>query len=153
MADYPWFPMFVDLSDKNVLVVGGGTIGGRRAAALARFCPNVEVVSPQVGEAVRREAEAGRVRVSLRPFERNDLEGRDLVLAATDDPALNAAIAEACRGRHIPVNVSSDHALCDFYFPGVVVDGDISVGVTASGRDHRLAREVTQRIRESLTTK
>ena len=58
MADYPWFPMFVDLSDKNVLVVGGGTIGGRRAAALARFCPNVEVVSPQVGEAVRREAEA-----------------------------------------------------------------------------------------------
>lgn len=71
-------------------------------------------------------------------------------LAATDDAALNADIARACRQRGSPVNVSSDRALCDFYFPGVAVAGDVVAGVTASGRDHRLARQMTRRVQALL---
>ena len=50
----------------------------------------------------------------------------------------------------MPVNVASDQTLCDFYFPGVAVRGDVAIGVTASGRDHRLAAEWTRRVRELL---
>lgn len=150
MKDYPWFPLFIDLSEKVVLVVGAGTVAGRRAAALTRFCGHVTVVAPEIGPAVQAEADAGRVTWVNRPFEPRDLEGRDLVIAATDDRALNAAIAEMCRTRGIPVNVSSDKTLCDFYFPGIVAEGDVVVGVTASGRDHRRAAAVARRVREAL---
>lgn len=153
MQEYPWFPMFIDLSEKRVLVVGAGTIAGRRAAALTRFCGHVEVIAPEIGPAVRAEADARRLTVQRRPFAPEDLEGRDMVLAATDDAALNAAIADACREREIPVNVSSDKTLCDFYFPGIVVDGDVSVGITAGGRDHKRAAEVTRRVRAALKNK
>ena len=150
MSKYPWFPMFFDISEKNVLVVGAGEVAGRRAATLTQFCAHVDVIGPRVGQAVESEVTAGRVTIYRRAFTMDDLDGRDMVLAATDDEALNAAIVAACRARGIPVNASSDRTLCDFYFPGAVVDGDVAVGITASGRDHKRAREVTRRIRNVL---
>lgn len=147
MAEYPWFPMFVDLSEKRVLVVGGGTVASRRAGTLARFCGNVAVVAPRVAPGI---ASLPGVRVEERPFDPGDLDGADIVVAATDDPALNADIARRCRERGVPVNTASDRALCDFYFPGVAVDGSLVVGVTASGQDHRRAAQVTRRVREML---
>lgn len=147
MAEYPWFPMFVNLSDKRALVVGGGTVASRRAGTLALFCGDVAVVAPNVAPEL---ASLPGVRVVLRPFEPGDLDGADIVVAATDDPALNADIARRCRARGVPVNVASDRALCDFYFPGVAVDGPLTVGVTASGRDHRRAARLTRKVRALL---
>ena len=142
MADRPYFPMFVDLSRKRALVVGGGRVAVRRAGTLSRFCGSVTVVAPQILPEI--EALAG-VQCFRRPYEPEDLTGADLVLAATDDPALNAGIVRLCREKGIPVNASSDPALCDFFFPGVACSGPVVVGVTASGSDHRLAAEVTRR--------
>ncbi len=150
MARYPWFPMFVDLSEKNVLVVGAGEVAARRIATLTQFCGRVEVIAPRVNGQVEAEVRAGRVRVYRRCYDESDLEGRDMVLAATNNAELNAVIARACREKEIPVNVASDRALCDFYFPGVAVDGEVAVGITASGRNHKRAREITRRIRASL---
>ena len=150
MAEYPWFPVFIDLSDRRALVVGAGKVAARRVATLTKFCAHVDVVGPRVDPTVEREVLAGRVTLYRRVFEPADLDGRDVVIAATDDAAVNAAIAEACRKRGIPVNVSSDRTLCDFYVPGVAVDGDVAVGVTASGRGHRRAKEVTRAIREMI---
>lgn len=151
MADYPWFPMFVDLSDRHVLVVGAGSVAARRIAALTQFCAHVDVVAPRVDPAVEIEIRAGRVTMFRRIYEPSDLEGRDMVLAATDDEALNAAIAAECHARGIPVNVSSDRTLCDFYFPGVAVEGDVAVGVTASGKSHKRARDITRRVKMVLS--
>jgi len=147
MGDAPWFPMFVDLSRKRALIVGGGRVAARRAAALSMFCGQITLIAPRVLAEI--EALPG-VCVVKRPFEESDLDGADLALMATDDPALNARGAALCREKGIPVNVSSDPSLCDFYFPGVAVNGSVAVGVTASGRDHRLAAEVTRRVRALL---
>ena len=145
MTEYPWFPMFVDLSRKVALVVGGGRVAARRAQTLSRFCGNITVVAPEI----RPEIEA-LARCHRRPFDPADLEGADLVIAATDDPALNAEIAALCRQKNIPVNAASDPALCDFYFPGVAVRDNAVIGVTASGKDHKRAAELTRRVREML---
>lgn len=142
--DKPFFPMFVDLSASRALVVGAGRIAARRVGTLRRFCGDITVVAPEIGPGFEGAA------VVKRDFLPGDLEGMDLVLACTDDGDLNAEIARLCRDRGIPVNVSSDRALCDFYFPGVAVRGDVVAGVTASGADHRLARRATQAVRETL---
>lgn len=150
MADYPFFPAFVDLSGRHVLVVGGGKIAARRINTLVQFCPNVTVVAPRLHPDIDALAGAGQVSVRLRPYREGDLDGADLVLACTDDADLNARIAAACRERDIRVNAASDKALCDFLFPGIARRGDVVVGVTAGGNDHALARRVTEDIRDYL---
>ena len=70
-----------------------------------------------------------------------------LVLAAVSDKEVNAQIAAECRGKRIPVNVSSDKSLCDFYFPGLAVKDDLVAGVTAGGMDHKRARAASEAIR------
>jgi len=148
MADYPYFPMFVDLSNRRVLVVGAGRIAARRVRVMSQFTPNVTVVAPDVSPEV--EALAGGLAIVRREFRPSDLDGADIVLAATDDAEMNATICDDCRLRGIPVNVSSDRTLCDFYFPGIVREGNVVVGVTASGEDHAGARHVTEQIRNVL---
>lgn len=142
----PYFPMFVDLSQRRALVVGAGHIAARRARVLTDFCGDITVVAPRVDPAL----EGLGLNIRRRPFEAADLEGMDIVIAATDDAALNADIARRCRELGIPVNVVSDRSLCDFYFPGVALRGDVAVGVTASGADHRLARRVTMEVRRAI---
>ena len=150
MVEYPYFPAFIDLSERRVLVVGAGQIAARRVGTLAQFCPRITVIAPHIHPDILALAGAGQASVGQRAYAESDLDGADLVLACTDDAALNADIAAACRRRGIPVNVASDRALCDFLFPGVARRGDVVVGVTAGGSDHALARRVTERVRKLL---
>ena len=150
MAEYPYFPAFVNLSKRRIVVIGGGRIAARRVGTLAGFCPGVTVIAPQVHPDILALVAAGRLTVLQRPYADGDLEGADVALACTDDAGLNAEIAAACKARGIPVNVASDRTLCDFLFPGVAQNGSVVVGVTAGGKDHALARRVTEEIREYL---
>ena len=150
MAEYPFFPMFVDLSTKHVVVVGAGKIAARRVNTLMQFCPTVTVVAPEVQPDIDALAEAGRVILRKATYQPTDLAGADLVLACTDDAGLNAGIVEDCRNRGIMVNAASDRTLCDFLFPGIARRDNLVVGVTAGGEDHRLARRATEAIREQL---
>lgn len=80
-------------------------------------------------------------------YREEDLQDRDLVLAATDDAALNRRIAEACRKRGIPVNNASDRADCDFFFPAVIQEEELTIGVSSGGGDHRKVAEVCEKLR------
>ena len=150
MAEYPRFPMFVDLSTKHVVVVGAGRIAARRVAVLSQFTPHITVIAPEVHSDIEALAVAGRLRLIRKSYEMADINGADIVLAATDRADLNARICDDCRLRDIPVNASSDRTLCDFYFPGIVREDNVVVGVTASGEDHACARRVTEQIRNAL---
>ena len=146
MSGGMYFPLYVDLSEKNILIAGGGRIASRRACVLQQFTGQITVVAPQFAETLRALGETGRVRLIRRAFDVGDLEGRDLVFAATDDKELNRQIFQACKERGIPVNVCSDQTLCDFQFPSVVIDGDVVIGINASGKDHRRVKEVRQEL-------
>ena len=150
MEDYPFFPVFVDLSGRRALVVGGGRIAARRVNTLSQFCPNVTVVAPSIHPDIAALAARGRVKTVTRAYREEDLDGAELVLACTDNGALNAAVAEACRERRIPVNDASDRSRCDFLFPGIARRGPVVAGVTAGGRDHALARRATEAVRRCL---
>lgn len=180
-----FFPIFIDLTGKEILVVGAGAVAGRRIRVLLGFGARITVVAPEIGaelvriveaqctdpgtaapdaEAVKTQAPdptaaasgsaAGSASLDVtfcrRKFLPSDLDGKQMVLAATDDGALNRRIAELCRARGIPVNDCSDRENCDFQFPSVVLSGDVVIGINASGKDHSLVREARRRVEQAL---
>lgn len=148
--DTAYFPLFFNLEGKNVLVVGAGKIASRRAGALAEFGARVRMVAPDGTEQAARLYEDGLVQWEKRCFMPADIDGCDLVIAASDDSLVNRQAAELCRERQILVNHAGDKGLCDFYFPGIAREGNLVAGVTASGKDHRMASEVTGRLQSWL---
>ena len=79
-----------------------------------------------------------------------DCKGADLVLAATNQREVNHAVFEECEEYGIPVNVADCKEECRFYFPGLVREGDLVIGVTSSGTDPAQVKHTVQRIREML---
>lgn len=143
-AEQPvYFPLFFSLQNQKVLVVGAGKIASRRAEVLAEFGAVVTVVAPQGAEVMERLAREGLVRWERRSFVPADVAGKYIVIAATNDTNLNTEIAVLCKENHILVNHAGDKSQCDFYFPGIAREGGIVAGVTTSGKDHGLAREIT----------
>ena len=140
-----YFPLFIDLSEKKILVVGGGKIAARRVHTLIPFCSKIKVVAPEIaGEILEKPVECEK-----REFVMEDLEGADLVLAATNNPAVDEIIWNLCRQKKIPVNIASDKSKCDFFFGGIIQDKNVVVGITASGADHRQARKVREKIEKT----
>ena len=123
----PWFPMFVDLTGRPCLIVGGGTVAARKAEKLRPYRPALTVIAP---EFVPGFTDCTLLR---RPYRPGDEDGMALVIAATDDPALNHTISAACRTKNIPVNVVDDKEYCSFLFPCLVQEGELSVGISTGG--------------------
>ena len=150
MGEYPFFPIFIDLSEKKILVFGAGKIARRRIKILCQFTPYLTVVAPDLLPEVEALAEEKEIRVLRKTYEESDIEGADIVFAATNDQAVNDRIHDDCKKHGIMVNVSSDRKKSDFYFPGIARKGDLVVGVTASGKDHAGAKKVSEQIRRLL---
>ena len=149
-----YFPLFVDVEQKKIVVVGAGRIARRRIQTLLSFGARILVIAPEAVEEIQALAEEGRLtwrKTGWGPETEAALDGSLFVLSAADDRAVNEAVYLACKARGIPVNCSDDRARCDFYFPGIAQGGGVTAGVTAGGTDHRLAREATERIRRCLT--
>lgn len=152
MMGSPYFPFFFDIRDWAVLIVGAGNVAARRAAALAEFGARLTVIAPAGCLQMEALEEAGQVRWLRRRIQETDLDTGDLrlVLAATDDPELNRALVSWCRRRKLLSNNCSDRSQCDFYFPGIVRDGDLVIGVTASGEGHGAVKETVREIRRMM---
>ena len=148
MSEPLYFPLFVDLSEKTVVVAGAGKIASRRIQSLLDFAGTIRVIAKDaVPELKELAASHANLVIKERAFALEDLNGADIVLAVTNDKELNVQIGQWCREKHIPVNVSHEKSLCDFYFPGIVRKDNTVIGVTASGKDHAGARRVTEEIR------
>ena len=142
--------MFIDLSDKNIVVVGGGNIATRRVKTLLSFTRNIRVIAPKVTMEMMELGKAGYVELITRPVKRTDFAMAYMVIAATNDWKLNDEIYRVCKEEGIYVNVASDKNLCDFYFPGICLKDDIVVGITASGVNHRKAKAVREKMQALL---
>lgn len=145
-----YFPIFVDLSEKEILVVGGGTIAARRVTTLCGFAGHITVRAPQIAASIRKQSESHPILLEEEPFTEDVLMGKDLVLAATDDRELNREIVRLCRKREIPVNDCSRKENCDFYFPSVVRKDELVIGINASGTDHGLVKRTRMELEEFL---
>jgi len=134
------YPVVLDLTGRPCLVVGGGAIALRKVSALVEAGARVTVVSPSLTPAVLRLATEAPLRWRPREYAAGDAAGFVLVMVATDDRAVNAAVAAECRERGIWVNCADDPARCDFILPSVLRRGAVTVAVSTGGQSPTLAR-------------
>lgn len=145
-----YFPMFVDLSDRKVVVVGAGTIAKRRIRTLLDFTDQLVVIAPEVNKELKDLEEQGKITILRKNYEREDIFDAAMVIAATNDKKTNQEIYLACKCLGILVNVCNDKTRCDFYFPGIASNEHVVVGVSSSGREHKKSRGITEKIQELL---
>ena len=108
MKNKRYFPMFIDLSDKNVVVVGGGNIATRRVKTLLQFTRNVTAIAPQMTQELLDLGKTGYVQLFTRPVKRSDFEMAYMVIAATGDWKLNEQIYKICKEQGVYVNVADE---------------------------------------------
>jgi len=129
------YPIMLDLTGVGVLVVGGGRIALRKIEGLLTVGADVTVVAPVVDDDIRELA----VRVVDRVYEIGDLDAVRLVITATDEPAVNAAVAADATARGIWVNSADDPSNCSFTLPAIARDGAVTIAVGTSGTSPALA--------------
>lgn len=144
MVDY--FPAFLDLRGRRCLVVGGGAVAERKTRDLLTCGASVVVVSPDLTPELAELARRGLIAHRARRFRRWDTRGCVVVVAATGQPAVDAAVVAEARRRHALVNVVDDPARCDFIVPSVLRRGQLQIAVSTGGRSPALAREIRRRL-------
>ncbi len=141
-----YFPIFLDLQGRPVVVIGGGQVALGKVRGLLEAGAQVTVISPELAPQLAHLTEQGLVRHIARPYQPGDLRGYALAFVATDDPTVNARVAQEGRELGVWVNAVDDPAHCDFIMPAVVRKGDITVAVSTGGGSPAVAR----RLREEL---
>ena len=146
--DSPSFPRFIDLTEKKILVAGGGTIALRRVRTLLKFGADIRVIAPELCGELAQMEEEGKITAEHRGYRAGDICGAQIVLAATDDREVNRKIREECRTAGIIVNVADDKSLCDFYFPAVVMTDEAVIGINSGGADPSITKNIRREIEE-----
>lgn len=146
-----FFPLFIDLKNKNVLVVGGGRIASRRVNTLLEFGAKVKIVAPKVCDELNILKLQNKIDVINRDYLSQDINQCSLVIAATDKREVNQRIGEEAKKAEIFVSVADCKEESTFYFPAVFESENIVGGlVSKGGRNHSLVKESAIKIRQCL---
>jgi siroheme synthase-like protein len=141
-----YYPLFLDLRNKSVLIVGAGKIALRKARGAVEAGARVKVVAPRVDPGF---VSLG-AQIEERPFKRTDVGGHVLVFTATDDRAVNAEVAAEAKRFGIPVNVADSREECDFLVPSRVNHAGVQIAISTGGKSPRKAAEMRRRIQSFL---
>ena len=139
-------PVVLRLGGRRVLVVGGGQVAARRAAGLLAAGARVVAVSPAFSPGFARLGPAGGVRRVRRAYRAGDMAGASLVVAATDDPRVNARVRADARRAGVWVNVADDPARSDFIVPAVVRRGGFLLALSSGGASPALMGELRREL-------
>lgn len=130
------FPVFLNLSGRSVLVVGAGSVALQKLQQLISTGAQIIIIAVSVQDTVRQLANENTDRVTLleRPVALDDLANRDLIIAATNDSALNRQLVDEARHRGIWINAVDDPGNCDFFTAAVIDKGPIRIAISSEGR-------------------
>lgn len=162
-----YFPMFVDMTERECLIVGGGNVAYRKVIVMLDFGAKVTVVAEDICDELRNltiddisnEYKSGlytankenRITFIKRRFERKDCDGMEMVIAATDDSALNHEIAEYCKANGIMVNAVDQKADCSFIFPSYIKEKNLVAAFSSGGNSPVLTQYLKGKEQEILT--
>lgn len=162
-----YFPMFVDMTERECLIVGGGNVAYRKVIVMLDFGAKVTVVAEDICDELRKltiddiasEDKTGsytankenRITFIKRKFERKDCDGMEMVIAATDDNALNHEIAEYCKVNGIMVNAVDQKADCSFIFPSYIKEKNLVAAFSSGGNSPVLTQYLKGKEQEVLT--
>ena len=141
---FPYYPIFLDIEDRDVVIIGGGVVCERKAETMMKYGARVTVVAPEFTDQIAQWAKSGALKTRKKKYDAADLDGASIVIASTDDEAINTQIATDCRKRKIPVNVVDVTHLCEFIVPAIVESGSIQLAVSTGGKSPALARTLKE---------
>ncbi|WP_394169316.1 siroheme synthase CysG [Saccharospirillum alexandrii] len=142
-----YFPLFHKLSDKTILVVGGGDIAARKIHLLQRSGCRIQVVAPSILPVI---ANNPNCHCEWRVFDPADIDGKALVVSATDIESVNQRVSAESRARGVLVNVVDSPELCDVIFPSLVDRDPLIIAITSSGQAPVLARSVRAKLESTI---
>jgi uroporphyrin-III C-methyltransferase/precorrin-2 dehydrogenase/sirohydrochlorin ferrochelatase len=145
-----YFPLFLDIAGKPVLLVGGGDVAARKYALLADAGAVVTVVAPMLKAELSAARDRGAITHFAREFRADDIDGKWLVIAATNDRGVNAAAADAAKVARIPCNVVDDRELSSFIMPAIIDRSPVQIAVSTGGTSPVLARLIRERLETLL---
>lgn len=143
-----YYPVSLDLQNRNCLVVGGGSVGTRKVATLLDCDAKVTVVSPEATPRLTVLADNRSILWIKRSFKSSDLAGMFLVIGATNDDSLNLQISREAQKINILCNIADRPAACNFILPSIVCRGDLCIAISTSGRSPAYAKKLRQDLEE-----
>lgn len=141
-----YLPIFLDLTGRRCLVVGGGEVAARKVANLLEVGAEVALVSPTLIDSLAALAHAGRVMYIARRYEAGDMNGAALVYAATNDVALHERLYVEAHASSIPINVADVPSLCTFIVPATMTRGSLQIAVSTAGASPAMAKRIVAHI-------
>jgi uncharacterized protein len=147
------FPVFLKLHELHTLIVGGGFVGEEKVTAVLRNSPEatVTLVAPEIkAEISALAAQHPNFTLVQKPFDEADLDGKDLVIAATNDKGVNSYIKQAAKARKILANVADTPQECDFYLSSIVQKGNLKIAISTNGKSPTVAKRVKDVLNETF---
>ena len=146
-----FFPIYLNLENKRVVVIGGGEVAERKVASLSGSGAMITIISPEVTSELAGMADDQIIELKTREYVPGDCTGAALVLSATDDPEVSRLVWEEASAAGIFVNTADQPAFCDFIMPAVVRRGCLAIAISTSGRSPALAARLREEVSEILT--
>ena len=144
------YPVYLNLTGRRVLVIGGGEVASRKVKALLDCDAQVTVISPELGAEFLSWQAENRIRVIRRRYQEGDINQAFLVIAACGDPLVNQQVFAEADQKNILCNVVDEPDLCSFQVPAVVTRGPLQLAVSTGGLSPALAREIADRLRQQF---
>jgi uncharacterized protein len=147
------YPIFLKLHELRLLLVGGGNVGLEKLQSLVSNSPetHITIVAPLIRDEVRDlAAQYPFIELAERKFEDTDLEGKDLVICATDNKDLHANIKYLANEKGILVNVADTPDLCDFYLGSIVQKGQLKIAISTNGKSPTAAKRIREVLNDAL---
>jgi precorrin-2 dehydrogenase/sirohydrochlorin ferrochelatase len=139
-----YYPVYLDIREKQCVVVGGGDVAWRKVERLVECGAQVTVVAKEVSAGLEMLTCSGRVTHVADRYKTDYIEGAFLVIGATDDDDVNHRVSEDSRSRNIPVNIVDDPSRCDFIVPAVVNRGALTIAISTGGKSPALAKKIRE---------
>jgi precorrin-2 dehydrogenase/sirohydrochlorin ferrochelatase len=145
-----YIPIFLDVTDRECVVVGGGEVAARKVESLLEARARVTVVSPRLSPSMQTIVARGLVAHIARDYQRGDIVGCVLAYAATDDPKLHREIAAEARPLGIPLNVVDVPELCTFIAPAIVKRGALQIAISTAGASPAFAARLRRELEDQF---
>ena len=146
-----YYPVFLDLRGRPCVVIGGGEVAERKVTSLLEAGAQVTLISPGATQRLQAQAEGGMVRWERRPYQPGDLAGAFLVIASTDNPQVNKAIAQEAEAQGTLLNVVDVTRLCNFIAPSIIRRGPVTLAISTGGLSPALAKKLRIELEGSPT--
>ena len=145
-----YFPIFFNLDDKRILVVGGGKIATEKLEKLVQFSKEITVIAKEVSKEAYDLIKSNCLTLYQRAYKLGDIEGFDIVIVATDDISMQERIFNESRNKGILVNSVDNIKYCDFIFPSFIKKDKLVVAISTGGVSPAFAKHFKRRVQESI---